>query len=112
MREPGGVLLVGVGLDEAALAAAIAALYPQASSLTVLAAPAQQHHAAAADEVWVYGPLGLRGALALVRRIAWRRFEAVYQPQPGRLPHLRRFVRPRPAWHLSLPVSAAHEVGG
>ena len=98
LREPGGVLLIGVGLDDAALDAALAVHYEAADSLTVLIDTRQQGRKLQADEVWVYGALGLRGALALVRRIAWRRFARVYQPHEKTLPYLRYFVRPCPPW--------------
>ena len=98
LHEPGGVLLIGVGLDAAALDAALAAHYEAAGSLTVLIDIDQQGRALQADEVWVYGALGLRGALALVRRIAWRRFAQVYQPHEKSLPYLRHFVWPSPPW--------------
>lgn len=97
--EPGGVLLIGVGLDAEALDAALAAHYDAADSLTVLIDMDQQGRSLMADEVWVYGPLGLRGMLALIRRIAWRRFAAVIQPTSKRLAYLRFFVWPRPPWH-------------
>lgn len=100
VKEPGGVLLVALGMAEADIEAAIEVLYPTASSLTILAA----HDNAAlakADEVWVYAPLGLRGFLALIRRISWRHFDAVYQPHSK--PHwLKYLVWPRPLWHHAL----------
>jgi hypothetical protein len=96
--EPGGALLIGVGLSDAALQETAAALYPTCSSLSILIAPAHQRLELEADEVWVYGPLGLRGALALIRRMSWRHFECVYQPRAAGLPYLRYFIWPRPDW--------------
>lgn len=99
--EPGGALLVALGLSEAELVDAIARLYFTASSLTVLADSENQAAAHQADEVWVYAPLGLRGFMALIRRISWRRFEAVYQPKPQ--PRWLKFlVWPRPFWQTDL----------
>ena len=100
IKEPGGVLLVALGMVEADIEAAIETLYPTTSSLTILAS---KNIAALtkADEVWVYAPLGLRGFLALLRRISWRHFDAVYQTnqQPRWLKYL---IWPRPHWHQSL----------
>lgn len=98
IKEPGGVLLIGVGLDDIALDAALREIYADASSLTVLVDGQQQKCSLKADDIWVYSQLGLRGALALIRRIAWRRFDAVYQPNPRRLPYLKFFIWPRPNW--------------
>ena len=100
IKEPGGVLLVALGMAEADIEAAVEALYPTASSLTILATH-ESPATAKADELWVYAPLGLRGFLALIRRISWRHFDAVYQPnrQPGWLKYL---IWPRPHWHQSL----------
>ena len=96
--EPGGGLLIGFGLADDALVDWAEALYPQVSSLSVLVSQGQQSLNIAADEKWVYGPLGLRGALALIRRISWRHFDRVYQPADSGLPHLRHFIWPRPDW--------------
>lgn len=107
VREPGGVLLVALGLSAAELRLAIDALYPEAASLTILVdeenAALVKTETLRADEIWVYAPLGVRGFMALLRRIAWRRFDAVYQPraQPRWLKYL---VRPRPPWHLTKPA--------
>ena len=98
ISEPGGALLIGVGLSEEALAALAAQLYEECSSLSVLLGMENQHGDIKADEKWVYGPLGLRGALALIRRISWRHFDCVYHPQSAGLPHLRHFIWPRPDW--------------
>lgn len=97
IKEPGGVLLIGLGMSAEALAAAIKTLYPDAVSLTVLADEANRTIAGRADEVWIYAPLGLRGFMALMRRISWRRFDRVVQPeaQPRWLKYL---VWPRPPW--------------
>ena len=103
IQEPGGFLLIGLGMDRADLEKAIACLIPLSSSLTVLVDGPAAHAARAADEIWVYGPLGLRGFMALMRRISWRRFEAVYQPRPA--PKWLKFlVWPRPDWHGDLPA--------
>lgn len=101
IKEPGGVLLIGLGMSALALSEAIEMLYPQAASLTVLADEANRRSAAAADEVWIYAPLGLRGFMALMRRISWRRFDGVVQPmaQPYWLKYL---VWPRPPWRQGL----------
>ena len=90
-------MLIGLGMSAAALAEAIETLYPDAVSLTVLADEANRKIAARADEVWIYAPLGLRGFMALMRRISWRRFEAVVQPQPTPS-WLKYLVWPRPNW--------------
>ena len=108
VRWPGGVLLVAVGMSPANMRAAIdhlsAPLSDNASSLTVLAdsANAETARAMAVDEVWVYHQLGLRGFLALIRRISWRHFDRVYQPVPAALPLLRFLVWPRPPWFVNL----------
>ncbi len=108
VRWPGGVLLVAVGMSPANMRAAIdhlsAPLSDNASSLTVLAdsANAETARAMAVDEVWVYHQLGLRGFLALIRRISWRHFDSVYQPVPAALPLLRFLVWPRPPWFVNL----------
>lgn len=96
--EPGGALLIGLGLSQGALADWAAALYPHVSSLSVLVSQDQQRLDIVADEKWVYGPLGARGALALIRRISWRHFDCVHQPAGSALPHLRHFIWPRPDW--------------
>jgi hypothetical protein len=97
IREPGGALLIGLGLSDDALHAAIQTLYPQVSSLTVLADGDNHQAAQQADELWVYAPLGLRGFMALIRRISWRHFDAVYQPQ-AQPRWLKYMVWPRPLW--------------
>jgi hypothetical protein len=57
--EPGGILLVGVGLSDADLLAAIDKLYGESSSLTILISrPQQAGLSLPADEVWVYAALG------------------------------------------------------
>jgi len=101
VSEPGGVLLItlGMSLDEAR--AAIERHYAAASSLTLLIDPQQTALNALADEVWVYGPLGSAGFLALIRRISWRHFDAVFQPSLKALPWLRFFIWPRPPWYRS-----------
>ncbi len=101
VSEPGGVLLItlGMNLDEAR--AAIDHHYPTASSLTLLVGPQQTALSALADEVWVYGPLGAAGFLALIRRISWRHFDVVLQPSSKVLPWLRFFIWPRPPWRRS-----------
>ena len=98
--EPGGILLITMGLDMVTARAEIERLYPQASSLTLLIGPDQGSLGELADEAWTYGPLGFSGFLALMRRISWRHFEAVYQPAPKALPALRFLVWPRPPWHM------------
>ncbi len=98
VREPGGVLLIASGMRDEDLASQLAVLYPEVISLTVLASPEQVRIVTLADELWVYGPLGLRGFLALIRRISWRHFEIVYQPMPHALPWLRFFIWPCPPW--------------
>ena len=105
IKEPGGILLVALGMAEADIEAAVETLYPTASSLTILAT----HESAAtakADELWVYAPLGLRGFLALIRRISWRHFDAVHQPHGA--PHwLKYLVWPRPLWLHSTDLADA-----
>ncbi|HAT08382.1 MAG TPA: hypothetical protein DCS39_03920 [Rhodobiaceae bacterium] len=97
IKEPGGILLVALGMVEVEIEAAIETLYPTTSSLTILASK-NMAALAKADEVWIYAPLGLRGFLALIRRMSWRHFDAVYQPnrQPRWLKYL---IWPRPHWH-------------
>lgn len=114
VAEPGGILLVGVGLSAAQLQLWMAALHAEGPSLTVLVGPDEQLLAqAAADEVWVYGPLGLRGMMALLRRLAWRRFQTVYQPSSAGLAWLRFFVVPRPAWRRpAQPPQSFPQLGG
>lgn len=100
IKEPGGVLLVALGMVEADIEAAIETLYPTTSSLTILASK-NMAALTKADEVWIYAPFGLRGFLALLRRISWRHFDAVYQP--SRKPRwLKYLILPRPHWHYSL----------
>lgn len=96
--EPGGILLIGVGMNEADLDQWSDRLYAQAPSLSVLITAEQQLIRFRADEVFVYGALGLRGALALIRRISWRHFDLVVQPADAGLPYLRHFIWPQPAW--------------
>lgn len=108
IKEPGGILLVGLGMDEAALRAAVTALYPDAGSLTVLADGDNCRAAQNADELWVYAPLGLRGFIALMRRISWRRFDAVYQPH-ARPRWLKFLVRPRPVWRKDVSCEKGHK---
>lgn len=95
------MLLVGLGLSQEELRDMIARLYPQSSSLTVLVAGHAVDAAAQADEIWVYAPLGLRGFMALIRRISWRRFEAVYQPAEKPV-WLKYLVWPRPLWRQNM----------
>ena len=42
VREPGGVLLIGIGMADDEVHAALAALYPRAASITVLIDTQQQ----------------------------------------------------------------------
>ncbi len=97
--EPGGVLLITMGLSLPEARAAIEQYYAAASSLTLLIDPRQTALSDLADEVWVYGPLGAAGFLALIRRISWRHFDMVLQPSCEALPWLRFFIWPRPPWH-------------
>ncbi len=116
-------LLIGIGLSPDNLVAAINTLHPHFASLCVLISPTQKiaaqgakgaKGAKGADEIWVAHRLGGRGALALIRRIAWRRFACVYQLTPAyhagasftlalSLALLRLLVVPRPPWCFSLP---------
>ncbi|MGB0343508.1 MAG: hypothetical protein ACPGGG_08750 [Parvibaculales bacterium] len=105
VRWPGGVLLVAVGMSPVNMRMAIDQLSASLSattSLTVLADAGNAACAHCADEVWVYQRLGLRGFLALIRRISWRHFDRVYQPVPAALPVLRFLVWPRPPWFVNL----------
>ena len=106
VKEPGGILLVALGMSAQEIEAAIGVLYPTSSSLTVLAAQ-QNAVLQKADEVWIYAPLGLRGFIALIRRISWRHFDTVYQPHAS--PRwLKYLVWPRPLWrHAINPADAA-----
>ncbi len=106
IREPGGVLLIGFGMSGKDLSKAIEQLYPHAVSLTVLTDSETQKAAAAADELWIYAPLGLRGFIALMRRISWRRFDAVYQPS-GKPFWFKYLVWPRPDWYPAYPSDYA-----
>lgn len=98
--EPGGVLLIGAGLSAADLTAWVDVLYPQSVSLSVVIDARQQRVEIKADETFIYGSLGLRGALAFIRRISWRHFDTVIQPHGAGLPYLRHFIWPRPDWQL------------
>ena len=122
VREIGEIGKSGKSGEADELAAAIAALYGRHSTLSILIMPAQQEALTAAsaaiaadalDEIWVM-PQGVRGFLALIRRISWRRFEAVYQPcitgatgaAGGTQARLRLvglvlfyLTRPRPTWY-------------
>ena len=103
--EPGGILLVAVGLPAQDLTRVSAAVYAQAQSLTVLIAADQRTAAFSADEIWVIDRLGLRGFLALIRRISWRHFEFVLDATAGRLWWLKYLIWPRPPYH-SMPPDA------
>jgi hypothetical protein len=83
VRWPGGVLLVAVGMSPANMRTAIDQLSASLSattSLTVLADAGNAACAHCADEVWVYQRLGLRGFLALIRRISWRHLTESISP--------------------------------
>jgi len=71
--------------------------------VTVLALLRQKNYAVLADEVWWLDRLGPFGLIAMLRRISWRRFEAVYQPHQAANKNgyswLKFFVLPRPMWH-------------
>jgi hypothetical protein len=75
------------------------------NSVTVLALPRQKNHLDLADEVWWLERLGPLGLIAMLRRISWRRFDAVYQPietaSRNGYSWLRLFVLPRPKWHYT-----------
>lgn len=81
--------------------AALRARHPGAR-IVLLTTPV---HAGApgADEVWTDGRVrGTSGFLALVRRIAWSRFAAVYDLRPcGRSRIYRYLTRPRPPWNVA-----------
>lgn len=100
IKEPGGVLLVALSMVEADIEAAIETLYPTTSSLTILASK-NMAALTKADEVWIYAPFGLRGFLALIRRISWRHFDAIYQPKQ-KPRWLKYLIWPRPHWYQSL----------
>lgn len=102
VREPGGVLLIGCGLTAEDLVAAAQALYPAAGSLSILVASDQQNLPFPADEVWVFDRLGLRGFLALMRRISWRRFDLVVHPPAAHHGWLRWLIWPRPRWQSAV----------
>lgn len=112
--KEGGVLLIGCGAPEGALADAIDAqlkAHPNVT-LTVLILPTQKAESTDADEVWVLARYGFQGMLALIRRISWRRFDLVCQPWisgKGAVPWLKFFILPRPAWHYD-KISASHQV--
>ena len=104
-KEPGGVLVILLDLPDAEIEATLTRFLDDANinSVTVLALPRQKNHVALADEVWWLERLGLLGLIAMLRRISWRRFEAVYQPHQAAsrsgYSWLRFFVLPRPIWH-------------
>ena len=94
--EPGGVLLIAMGLSARKLAAFSAHYYPQApSSLTILIEADQQGMAFQSDEIWVFGA-GIGNFLALIRRISWRRFDLIICPHAAKNGWLWHFVWPRP----------------
>ena len=97
--EPGGVLLLAVGVSDKELARLSAAAYRQAPSLTVLISAAQQVTEFSADEIWVIDRLGPRGFLALIRRISWRHFEFVLDATEGQLWWLKYLIWPRPPYY-------------
>jgi hypothetical protein len=97
--EPGGVLLLGVGVPAEDLARLSAAAHASAQSLTVLISADQQADTFLADEIWVIDRLGPRGFLALIRRISWRHFEFVLDATDGRLWWLKYLIWPRPPYH-------------
>lgn len=103
--EPGGVLLVGIGLTEPELARLTAEMYPTYPSLTVLVSAAQQSHGFDADEIWVIDRLGLRGFLALIRRISWRHFDLVIDATAGQAWWLKYLIWPRPPYVSMAPAA-------
>ncbi len=104
-KEPGGVLVILLDLPDTEIESTITRFLDDANinSVTVLAFPRQKNHVALADEVWWLERLGPFGLIAMLRRISWRRFEAVYQPHQAAnrsgYSWLRFFVLPRPMWH-------------
>lgn len=106
-QEPGGVLVILLDLPDTEIDATLGRFLDNAdiNSLTVLALPRQKNHLALADEVWWLERLGPLGLIALLRRISWRRFDAVYQPfetaSRNGYSWLRLFVLPRPKWHYT-----------
>ncbi len=82
LKEPGGVLVLLLDLPDTEIESTITRFLDDANinSVTVLALPRQKNHVALADEVWWLERLGPFGLIAMLRRISWRRFEAVYQP--------------------------------
>ncbi len=100
--EWGGVLLIGRGLSQVELAAYSRQLYASSRSLSVLIDAEQQKMTFQADEVWVFDALGLRGFLALIRRMSWRGFAYIYCPPTATGHWLRFFVWPRPLWKTFL----------
>lgn len=101
--EPGGVLLLGVGVSGEDLARLSVAAYRQAPSLTVLIGAAQQADEFSADEIWVIDRLGPRGLLALIRRISWRHFEFILDATEGQLWWLKYLIWPRPTYYSISP---------
>lgn len=106
-QEPGGILVILLDLPDTEIDATLGRFLDNAdiNSVTVLALPRQKNYLDLADEVWWLERLGPLGLIAMFRRIAWRRFEAVYQPRQAASKSgyswLRLFVLPRPKWHYT-----------
>lgn len=98
--ERGGTLLVLVGCPDHEWEQVEALLSRRTQNITVLARADQQKTIMRypSVECWVIDRLGLRGFLALIRRISWRRFDRVIDPWPQAFGFLRYWVWPRPHW--------------
>lgn len=106
-QEPGGILLILLDLSDLEIKATLSrfAEDTEIKSVTVLAHPRQKNHLLQVNEVWWLDRLGPLGLIAMLRRISWRRFEAVYQPRQagGKSGYawIKFFVLPRPKWFFT-----------
>ena len=106
-QEPGGILVILLDLPDTEIDATLGRFLDNAdiNSVTVLALPRQKNYLDLADEVWWLERLGPLGLIAMLRRISWRWFDAVYQPYETASRNgyswLRLFVLPRPKWHYT-----------
>jgi hypothetical protein len=98
--EKGGELLIIAGCPDQSWQTLFAG---QNRFLTVLVRSDQQKYFSdlPSVELWSVSRLGLRGFLALIRRISWRRFDRVVDPWPESFGFLRYWVWPRPNWVLA-----------
>ena len=105
--DPGRILLIWLQGEAADLRKALAWLCGQAPGdrLVVLTTPQYMGVCAgSAHQIWSDGAVrGGAGVLALVRRLSWAGFAAVYDPAPTIRSRLYRYLtNPRPPWHVGL----------